>query len=114
MSGLVDLIYQYLMNHEVVESLNPTGFGLSPLAHISSSYYIIEFVVSVEMRREPPVPLLYHINLDSDRAILTVLDGIHVQVYRYCDPEFPQNLLQALSNIKTNVERFSNHRTSTL
>lgn len=106
------------MNHEVVKDLNPTGFGLSPLSPalkpVSSSYYIIEFVVLVEMRRESPVPLMYHINLDSDRAILTVLDGIHVQVYQYCDPEFPQNLLQALSDIKTNVKRFTNHRTNTL
>lgn len=100
--GPVDIIYNNLINDQVLKDLRASGMG-PPVRAINppcEPIYVIEFTIIPEHKGRPLPPLLYRMTLSNDRIVMTVLDGLSKREFLYCDPNFPQNLLQELSEIR--------------
>lgn len=98
--GPIDLIFDYIMGQQVIEDLKAVGFGISPIQPGTDANYYIEFILQWVWQRKKLAPLLYRITLESDKAVLTVLDGIPDRNFPYCDPKFPDNLLRYLTDLR--------------
>ena len=98
------------MDHEVLKKLGATNYHYEVNAPIYKDFaeYTIEWTITDQLYRGKILPpVIYYIYLYDDRAVLSCFD-ISSDVFPYCDPKFPDNLLELIDvpkNSEINVKK---------